>query len=378
MIARRLWPWWAGLLAAFLTAQCGALTDSAPAPTAHNACPTIDDRLAAVLAAIDAGRVRHIAAVLAVDLDEPSQRAVVALILNLARALPPGAAETLTTSLHDERVAAVLPLLVSLLAPLPGDATAHPPKPPMVAEMKAFSRIAQRCLTADLFALVSDLLRDPQTPALLNRLLADIVNGGPQIREALGHGGVNGRAGFLALLHNVLTSVSAADFAPLPLVEALDGLRNPQQPSVLDALADLLHVALLLPTGQPAPKHVQTVSAVAACFLASDPSMTAVGLVYDALLEGPATITAMPQPTTETNAAMATALPIWADLSDVLVQSEASRDAAAELLGLLLRPEIATAALPELIALLTPATIDGVLALLGDLLTHPCPAVAAP
>jgi hypothetical protein len=328
---------------------------------------------------IQSGHLKHIADILAHDLDEPSQRAVVALILDFAAALPPGAAEKLPGALQDPRVAALLPLLVALLAELPGDPNAVPPKPPRVAEMNAFSLMARTCLTRHLFELLNDVLRDKRAPELLSSILVDVVNGAPQFRQALAGGGVQGRQGFLDLLHNALVSIAAPDFAPLPLVQTLDGLTDPQKPTIIDAFAGLLRMVLLNGDGQTAnAAHVHAISEFSACMLARDPSMTVVGLGYDVLLSPALPTTTLPEPTTQTNGAMQTILPIFADMNVVLATNEAARDAWTQILGLILRPDIAVAALPELIELLHGDVVNQALALMSDLLTHPCPAEASP
>ncbi len=357
---------------AVLAAGCGAGSDSAPAPTVHDQCVSIDTRLASVMNQVQTGHLKAVANILSHDLDMPSQRAVVALLLALAKALPPGAAQQMPPALQDPRVATLLPLLVKLLSDLPGDPLATPVKPPKVLEMAAFSRMAQTCLTRDLFTLMADVLRDKRSPDIVSRVLVDVMNGGPQIRAALAAGGASGKAGFLDLLHNGLTSIAAPDFNPLPLVQTLDGLTNPQAPTILDALDGLLRVAFLGPDGQPHAGHVNAASDFCVCMLAADPSMTVLGLAYDVLLAKPATETTLPEATTDTNGAMRTFLPIVADMCDVLAQNEAARDAWTQILGLILRPDIAVAALPEVIELLSGDTVASVLALVNDLLTHPC------
>ena len=365
-------------LTAVLMASCGAGNDSAPAPTRLDQCVSMDKRLAGVLDQIQTGHLQHVADILAHDLDEPSQRAVIALLLAFAQALPPGAAEKLPQALEDPRVAALLPLLVTLLAQLPGDPTTKPPRPPKTAEMTAFSLIARTCLTRELFELLRDVMRDTRSPDLLSRVLVDVVNGAPQIRQALAAGGIAGRQGFVELLHNALTSIAAPDFAPLPLVQTLDGLRNAQNPGLIDAFDGLLRVILLTPGGLPDAAHVQALSGFSACMLARDPSMTVMGLGYDVLLSEAVTTTALPEPTTETNGAMRTILPIFADMNVVLAENDAARDAWTQILGLMLRPDIAVAALPELIELLKSDVVVSVLELVSDLLTHPCPALEGP
>lgn len=359
-----------------LLTHCAALNDSAPAPTQHNQCPTLDERLQTSTDLLTAGKLQHLSALIADDLDVPSQRAVVALILALAKALPPGVATQLPEMANDSRVQILLPLLLAILGDLPGDHQAQPPIPPKIAEMTAFSAMARTCLTQQTWQLLTDIFQDPRTPGLLNRLLVDVLNGAPQLQNVLKQNGVQGRAGLLALLHNVLTAVAATDFDPEPLVQTVAGLGTPQQPGTLDALAEVLKLVLLNPDGHAQKAHVQAAGALSACMLARDPEQRVAGVLYDVLLAQPLTPTALPEPTTQSTQAgeLQTLLPVLGALTQELAGNEAARDALGEVLGLVLRPEIGVAALPELLDLLHTDALQGILALLHDLLTHPCPA----
>ncbi len=363
---------------AVFVAGCGAGNDSAPVPTQHDKCVSIDTRLASVMTQIQAGHLKHVADILSHDLDEPSQRAVIALLLAFAKALPPGAAEKMPPALQDPRVAMLLPLMVKLLAELPGDPNATPVKLPRTAEMKAFSMMAQTCLSRELFVLLEDFMRDKRSPDVVSTVLVDVMNGGQQIRDALATSGASGKQGFLDLLHNSLTSIAAPDFDPLPLVQTMDGLTNPQAPTILDTLDTFLRIALLTADGKRHIVHSEAVSTFAGCMLANDPSMTVLGLAYDVLLADAVTATTLPGPTTDTNGALHTFLPIFAEMNDVLVNNDAARDAWTQILGLLLRPDIAVKALPEVIDLLNGDTVPSLLALVNDLLTHPCPTPGDP
>ncbi len=363
-------------LCAVLMLGCGALDDSAPARPEANACKTVGEQMQPLVALGNNGKLHHIAAIVSHDLDEPTQRAIVRLVLNIAKAMPADSMKKMPELLKDPSTTSLIPIVVAVLRPLPGDAKAQPPIPPKIAEMTAFSGIAQTCLRQDLYALMTDLLRDPRMPAVVDAINRDISGSAGQMQNLLKQAGVSGRSGLLALLHNALVSIAAPGFDPKPLLDALAGLRNPAQPSLIDTVYTVLQAASYLPNGEFAPSRAAALQRFAACFLQQDPQIGVLGEWYDVLLAADVSPSALPP--TPLPGSTAQVVQLLAVVTEVLAEDEASRDALNQTLGLMLRPDLAVGAIPELIELLESDTLKGIVGLLADLVLQPCRTAATP
>lgn len=364
-----------GLLLALGVNGCGALDVSAPTRPLAQSCKTVDEDLKPVLDLVAAGQLSHLANLLEHELDPSSLRAVLRLALDAARALPAGSFKALPDILAHSGMGGLLPLLTALLEPLPGKPDAVPPIPPKNAELQAFSTVVQTCLRQDLFQLLTDLLREPELAPAVDLLLADGLSGAPQLQAALQRTGKSGRAGLVALLRDVLTSVAAPGFDPHPLVTALQGIIDPQAPGILGALDTVLRLAMLDAKGQPHPAHIAALQSTSACFLQADPEGKVLGHLYDVLVAAPI---APMGPTPGVKSRTADLLKLLSYATEVLAQSEGARDAASQVLGLILRPDIAVQAVPELVLLLRSGAFDGLFQLIGDLALQPCHEQANP
>lgn len=363
-------PWLVGVALAWITSACGALDASAPQlPPAPPPCPTVDDRLEALLDLVAKGQLRHIAALVSDQLDEASRRALLRLLLDVGAALPAGRLQQVPDLLEQSGVQNLLPIVLAILEPLPGVATAKPPVPPKIAEMTAFSKVSRTCLDAPLFQLLTDLQRDPALAPALDRLLADAGSGLPQLRKALQGAGKDGRASFVAIVRNTLTSLAHPQFDPQPLLDTLAALRDPATPGPIDALHDILTLVAYRANGQPAPDRIAAVSGFAACCLAIDPQGRVAGHAWDVLVAGPPLGLTPPPPGKSRTAEL---LQLTAFGTEVLARQQASRDALGQVLGLVLRPDIAVLAVPELVVLLRSDAVAGLLAVVRDLLLQPC------
>lgn len=346
--------------------SCGALDDSAPAVAPRSHCATVDERLAPLVELAKKGKTAHLAGLISTRLDPASQRAVVQLLLDVAYALPPDTSKNLPELLAPTGLGALVPLVVAIFEPLPGDPTAVPPLPPRTAEMTAFASTAQNCLSSELFVLGSRLFRDPKAATALDSLLEAGPAGAQQLLSALKSAGIEGRSSFQIIIRNFATSLAQDGFDAAPLLQTLRQLRDPKKPGVLDALVALLEVTVL---GESAADKEQARSALqgfAKCLLMQDPGQLIAGHGYDVL------VTLDPQAIAAVDLDSKQWLPVIAYATDVLATKPAARDAWNQLLGLVLRPDIATEALPELIELLNSQALPGALALLGDLVTQPC------
>jgi len=346
---------------------CGALDDSAPPAPPRGNCPTIDDRLAPLVALAAQHKTDHLAAVIATRLDPASQRAFIQLIIDVAHALPAGTAARLPKLLAPDRLGALLPIVVALLEDLPGDPTATPPQPPKLEELTAFAAVAQGCLSSDLFVLGARIWRDPKTATALDTLLAAGPSGAGQVVAALQAGGAEGRDGFRALVANLATSLAQPGFDAGPLLALLDRLVDPAQPGALGALRDLLRIAVM---GDAPADRVQAAEALrgfSRCLLRLDPHQRIAGHLYDVLASADPATAALPA-----QLHSADFLPLLATATEVLATRPAATDAWNQLLGLVLRPDVAVEALPELMVLLRSDALPGAFALLGDLVLQPC------
>lgn len=347
---------------------CGAWDADAPAGPAPPACVPMDLRLGPMLEQVGQGKTQHLAQLLSTRLDDQGQRALVQLLLDIAAALPGGTAEQLPTLLSSSGLGALIPLVVALLAPLPGQPSATPPQPARTAELQALSAVAQACLTPALFNLGERVLRDPKTAAAVQTLLAAGPSGAQQILAAVQASGPDGRKAFQVLLRNVLTSAAAPAFDPAPLLTTVDGLVDPQAPGAIGALRDVLYVALAAGSAQDRATARQAVQAFAACALHNDPDQRIAGYLFDVLATAPPSAQALEVPKLD----VGQWLPLLAAATGVLATQPAASDAWSQLLGLILRPDVAIAALPELLALLQSDALPGVVGLLADLLAQPC------
>lgn len=355
---------------------CGALDDSAPARPQANACKTVDEQMQPLVALGNSGKLRHIAAIVSHDLDEPTQRAIVRLVLNIAKAMPADSMKKIPDLLKDPSTTSLIPIVVAILRPLPGDAKAQPPIPAKIVEMTAFSGVARTCLRQDLYALMTDLLRDPRMPTVVDQINHDISGSAGQMQNLLKQAGVEGRSGLLALLHNALASIAAPGFDPKVLLDALAGLRNPAKPTLIDTAYTVLQAASYLPNGEFSQPRAAALQHFAACFLQQDPDVRVLGEWYDVLLSADVSPSALPA--TPLPGSTAQVVQLLAVVTQVLADDEASRDALNQTLGLMLRPDLAVGAIPELIELLESDTLKGVIGLLADLVLQPCRASEAP
>ncbi len=357
-------------------AACGGLDDSAPTQAPVAKCVTVETRLQPLVDLANQGRLKHIALLVQHDVDEPSQRALVRLVLAIGAALPPGSAHKLPKLVADPNAANIGPLLVALLGSLPGQPDAQPPVPPQTDEMAAFSAIVRSCHPPELFQAMTGLLREPDLPGAVDLLLGASAQAGPQLRQGLKAAGVQGRPGFMALVRDALTSIAAPGFEVQPLLNALQGLADPQHPGAIDALALLLRRVGEDHEGKPTPLRIQAIQGLAACILKADPQDRVAGHLYDVLLTPAAptevALPHVPTPTATGPSQTGELLALAAFVTEVLAADEAAREALAQVLGLILRPDLATAAIPELLDLVQSQALIGVIALLGDLIEQPC------
>lgn len=327
----------------------------------------METRLAPLVALGKAGQLKTIAHLVSHDLDPASQSALLRLGLDVGRALPPGTVQKLPALAAGPDAAALVPIVVAVLAPLPGNAQSVPPVTPKTAEMASFSAIAASCLQQDLFAWLTGLLRHPATAPALDTL----VRGGPatlqQVQQAAQASGVAGREGFIVLFRNLATSLANPLFDPRPLLATLQALRDPAAPGAIDAVHALLAAATVDALGQPDPAKVGALTRFMACARRLDPDARLPGHWYDVFVAVP-----LPSPPTGTASSTKDVLALVAVVTQVLADSEGDRDALAQVLGLMLRPDVATAGIPELVGLLQSDALTGVVRLLGDLLTQPC------
>lgn len=351
---------------AWICCGCGGLDDSAPAAPARSHCTTVDERLAPLVELAQQGKTTHLAGLIATRLDPASQRAVVQLLLDVAYALPPETSKNLPQLLAPQGLGALVPLVVAIFEPLPGDPKAVPPLPPRVAEMTAFAATAQNCLSSELFVLGSRLFRDPKAATALDGLLEAGPSGAQQLLDALKSAGVEGRKSFQIIVRNLATSLAQDGFDAGPLLQTLKQLRDPKVPGVIDSLTALLEVAVLGNTPQDKEQARVALQQFAKCLIIQDPDQLIAGHGFDVLVD------LDPQALAAVDLDSQQWLPVIAYATDVLATKPAARDAWNQLLGLVLRPDIATEALPELINLLNSEALPGALSLLGDLVTQPC------
>ena len=95
------------------------------------------------------------------------------------------------------------------------------------------------------------------------------------------------------------------------------------------------------------------------------------GHLYDVLVMAPGDTTPTAVTASANSDHLAVLLQVAASACDVLAADAGARDALAQLLGLVLRPDLAVQAIPELVGLLKSGALVDVIALVGDLL-HAC------
>ena len=361
----------AGLLVATLWG-CGAEDDSAPVIADKNLCKSTDEHLQPLRQRVAAGGMDQIALILNEELDRASLHAIVQLALDVARELPAGAVEQTAALVGHPQTARLVPIVVALLEPLPGDPLAIPAAPAKVAELKAFSRIATTCLDAPLFDALTDLLRDERLGPALKNLLGS-TDAAVDARKALKRAGVETKAGFVTLFQNLALSIAAPGFDPRPLVELLDALAG-QDAGLIAGGRDLFRLLTLKPDGSVAVARVEAVSNAMACFNAIDEQFILPAYWYDILLspDVSAALKGPPGAPPLDVQPMVELARLGAFGTDALAQSEASRDALGQVLGLLLRPDLAIRGIPEMVGLLQSQALPGLFSLLSDLATAPC------
>ena len=361
------------VVCAVLVCSCGAELDSAPPDPPRSQCKTIDERLAPLAELAKQGKTKHIAQLITTRLDPASQKAFVQLVISVAYALPPSTTAHLPELLAPSGLGALLPLVAALLETLPGDPNAQPPLPPQIAELTAFSAVAQTCLTGELFVLGARTFRDPRTALAVDALLsAGEATAGQLLNlsnllTALQQSGAQGRKGFGVLVNNLALALSQPTFDGRPLLDTLAHLTDPAAPGAIGALHQLLTVALLGSSSADEKQAKRALGQFAKCLLRLDPDQRIAGHVYDVLV----TIDLQKRlPKGPVKSAPWLLLVAYA--TDVLATQPAATDAWTQLLGLVLRPDVAVQALPELVQLLTSEALTGLFGLLSDLVAQPC------
>ena len=372
---------WAAALAmalapVLLAAGCGAIDDSAPLAKQPKHCKTLDEHLAPLDQHVAAGNMVHLGRIIREDLDRASLRAIVKLLLDTIAALPAGTFEDLAVHLNKPTAGDTLgPLLIALLEPLAGDPAATPPKPPKLPQLLAFSKIANACLSETLFAVVTDLLRDKRLEPVLRELLKGGSALGPRLEKALADAGVDGKAAIVALIRNIAVSLAAPGFDPAPLLAALDGIAGDNK--TLLALRELLAIALLDDKGEVDKERVAAVSGFVRCFIDIDHHFVLPGYWYDVAAGGALSIALAATPDTaeaqeDRLQALLAVTGLLSYLTDALAKDPGARDALGQAGGLVLRPDLAVEAIPEVVQLLRTAVLDGLPSLLSDIATRPC------
>ncbi len=361
-----------GLILVMWVAACGATDDSAPIVTDRDACTSMDEHLAPLRHRIETGGLDQIGKILEEELDPASLQAIVQLALDIARDLPAGTLQQMTGLLEHPQAGRMVPIVVALLEPLPGDAKAQPPVPAKGAELLVFSRIATTCLEAPLFAALTELLRDKRLGPALAQLLGD-SEAAREARKTLRTAGKESKAGFVKLLENLALSIAEPDFDPDPLVALLQGLAG-DQPGLLAGARDLFVVATLNPDGSVATARVNAISNTMKCFLDIDQDFILPAYWTDILLspDVSAALAGPPgSPPLDVTPIVELAV-VGAWVTEALAQSEAARDALGQVLGLLLRPDLSVRGIPELVDLLEGDALPGMVRLISDLSTQPC------
>jgi hypothetical protein len=110
------------------------------------------------------------------------------------------------------------------------------------------------------------------------------------------------------------------------------------------------------------------------CARRLDPDAALPGHWYDVLIATPLPQTATPTGPSVTGEVVQLA----AYAVEALAELPAARDALAQALGLILRPDLAVVAIPELVGLLESDALRGMVLLLGDLVNQPCRDAIAP
>jgi hypothetical protein len=261
------------------------------------------------------------------------------------------------------------------LAPLPGDPAASPPAPARKSELEAFSKVAIACLEAELFTALTDILRDERLKPALGALLKGGDAIGPALEQSLKGAGIEGRTAIVALLRNIAVSIAAPGFDPKPLVDMLTGLAGDS--ATIKALRDLVALALLGVDGETDVARVGAVSVFVGCFVQVDETFALPAYFYDVAAGGALTAAFAAIPTTAGAEqarvdALVAALNVVSYLTDSLATDQQARDALGQAGALILRPDLAIEAIPEVVSLLKSDALSGLPSLFSDIATRPC------
>jgi len=258
---------------------CGGDGVDAPFTASDDHCPELDEYLAPLVILADEGDLQSLRAVLAEDLSDDDRHDLVALILDLVRALDPGAVSGLADAdLGTDQVADIEDTLAALSRWLAVEGPGAP-----YADTMAFAVAAiNTCEGPPLFALVHELLVEE---ALLRSVLA--AAGDPQldlqgVLDGLDSPDGDPLAGLRALLSNLLTAATKPGFdvvewtALLGLIDSLDTDRPPWSDLVAGLEAFLV----------PGPR-LDALQDIVTCLLAVDPDLVWVDPLYDLLTAPP-------------------------------------------------------------------------------------------
>jgi hypothetical protein len=362
--------WLVGAWACVAWSGCGAWDESAPPMPVSGTCAEVDERLAPLLSLANSGQLSAIGQVIATKLDPDTQRAVLQLVLDVLRSLPADAPKRLPTLLTGSGLQQLAPVVLAVLTPLPGDSQTVPPTPPMTAEMTAFSRVAQSCLGQQTLQVLATVARDPLMAPTLQALLAPdsaVLN---VLRTSLVQAGIEGRTSFAIVVRNALLSLATPGTDMGPMFATLENAASLDPTGTLLQLANLLRMLVNPADPQQALHQRAVIASLCDCLLRLDPDLKLVGHLYDTVLVAP--LPAEASAATDSVADLPELLDYAARMLETVAAKPQSLDAVSQLFGLVLRPDVATTALPDLLTLLRGDVITGVVALLDDLLGPQC------
>ena len=341
---------------------CGAFGEVADPLPEQTLCPKLETRIGKLLQLVDEGKLPGLQSAIAEDLSQDTRVRLVDAVLSILKGLPSGTFETLKPLVQSGALDAVTGPAATAL-----DAVVQLGDPGYQALERA-GALLEQCTGKPLLATLDELLGDPAFRDALMALLAP-DSGAAGLLAKLDFSKIENRAGIVALLKAVVTSISQPGFDvvhDLTGEHGILGILGDRTKPPLSTLAGLLDA--LMAKGP----RLESVQLVTSCLLTTDPEDRLFGLVFD-VLHASAAAPASPPPASAPQVdVLGLVDTLVRPILDVLVQQDAVRASLVVVSVSLLRPAMAVKVVPDLVVVFREGVLSEVMDLLITLATKSC------
>lgn len=339
---------------------CGARNSEAEPLNLSLKCKPVEDYVPTFLQLIETNQLDNLKSVLSTELTEELQAELIRVLLDIVGSLPRGTITKLTSddTINLPALKVLGPLVLDILKYFTGalDGNSH------YDTLARLGELLNDCELVPLLKLLTTLLEDPAFNETLLAILSD-----KQVNDLLGDlqfDGQSGKAGFVALVRNLLVSVSSPGFqiddARALLGQFLD-VNSPPFSTFFELIEQLIEPQTNLPILQ----------AVSACVLKSDSDGTLLGFLFDLLTLPSLNFTTVLGEVKGLlqNQGGDSLIPVVVQLLKTLIDKDDTRFALLRILLVILREDIVARLLPDLIVIIESGALKELLVFLNLLAT---------